>query len=310
VIEPSLFPALLSLLSVARTGSVGATARQQHRTSSAISQQIRRLEGHLGVKLLERAGRGVRLTHAGEAALPAVSHLWSEAETLFAHLAELSGRPVSTLRVAASDYLGKALIAPVLRKLLDQRVPVRFEIITTHSRDAIARAALGEVEFAVVSAGALPAGLDALPLFEQGFVWVAPRRPRARREPLLARLGREPLLRLAAESHGRRLLDQVIERERIRPASTIDVTSVSLLLAYIGAGIGVGLVPALALGDMPRARLVVEPAAVPTAAVTLVSRPAVRRNPAARHFASALAEEGTRAARRLRLAPPRRRAPR
>ena len=68
MIDASLFPALLSLLTVARSGSVGAAARLHHRTSSAISQQIRRVETHFGVKLLERAGRGVRLTPAGEAA--------------------------------------------------------------------------------------------------------------------------------------------------------------------------------------------------------------------------------------------------
>lgn len=107
MIDPSLLPALQSLFTVARTGSVGAAARQHHRTSSAISQQIRRLESHLGVKLLERAGRGVRLTPAGEAAVPAIGHLWSEAEALFDHLATLSGRPVTTVRVAVSDYLAR-----------------------------------------------------------------------------------------------------------------------------------------------------------------------------------------------------------
>jgi DNA-binding transcriptional LysR family regulator len=304
MIDPTVLPALLSLLTVARTGSVGATAREHHRTSSAISQQIRRLEGHLGVKLLERAGRGVRLTHAGEAALPAIGALRGEMEALLARLAELSTRPVSTLRVAASDYLGKTLLAPVLRRLLDERVPVRFEIITTHSRDAIGRVARGLVEFGVVSGGSVPTGLDAQALFDQGFAWVGPRRPRGRRDPLLARLSREPLLRLAAESHGRRLLDELLERERLRPASIIDVTSVSLMLAYIGSGIGVGLVPILALGDVARARVVVEPADVPATPVTLVSRPTVRRNPAAVRFAVQLGIEGQRAASRLtRFAP-------
>ena len=42
MLEPGLFPALLSFLAVARTGSVGASARQRHRTSSAISQQLSR----------------------------------------------------------------------------------------------------------------------------------------------------------------------------------------------------------------------------------------------------------------------------
>src|SRR5256885_7483937 len=138
MIDAALFPALETLLAVARTGSVGAAARRLHTPSSAVSQQIRRVETHFGIKLFERAGRGVRLTATGEAALPVVRELWSGAESAFGQLAELAGRPAVTLRVAASDYLGKGLLAPVLRDLLEEEAPVRFEIVTTHSPAGVA----------------------------------------------------------------------------------------------------------------------------------------------------------------------------
>src|ERR1043166_3399331 len=102
MIIAGLFPALETLIAVARTGSVAAAARQRHITSSAVSQQIRRIETHFGFKLFERAGRGVRLTAAGETALPILRGLWSEAESAFGQLAALAGRPATTLRVAAS----------------------------------------------------------------------------------------------------------------------------------------------------------------------------------------------------------------
>jgi DNA-binding transcriptional LysR family regulator len=213
---------------------------------------------------------------------------------------------VTTVRVAASDYLGKGLLVPVLRALVDEGVPVRFEIVTTHSRDAIGRVARGEIEFGVVSADAVPAGLDARRLFEQTFVWVGARR-RTRSPSLLERLAREPLLRLGAESHGRRLLDDFLARERIRPVSTIDVTSVSLLLAYVSGGLGVGLAPTLALGDVDPRRVRVEPAQVPAVPVQLVSRIARARSPAAERFADALLREGQRRRHpecRSRLVPP------
>ncbi len=208
MIDAALLPALLSLLTVARSGSVGAAARLHHRTSSAISQQIRKLERHLGVTFLERAGRGVRLTAAGEAALPGILKLGTETEALFAHLAELSGRPPATLRVAVSDYLGKALLVPVLRELLEERLPLRFEIATTHSREGIRLVGLGEVDCAVVTGQEIPRGLEAERLFDQPFVWVGPRRA-GRRVPLPDRLAHEPLLRLGAGSQGRRLLEEL-----------------------------------------------------------------------------------------------------
>jgi len=299
MINAALFPALETLLAVARTGSVGAAARQRHITSSAVSQQIRRLESHLEIKLLERAGRGVRLTAAGEAALPVVRELWSEAEAAFGQLAELAGRAPVTLRVAASDYLGKGLLAPVLRDLLDEDPPVRFEIVTTHSRAGLRLVAGGDVDLAVVTGQETPRGLEERHLFDQPFVWVGPRRGRRDGVPLTERLRREPVLRLAAESRGRALLDQFLADEHIRPVSTIDVPSVSLLLSYVSGGLGVGLVPALALAEAPGDRVVSTPARVPALPVTLLWRPAAGRQPALARLAALLATAGARAGARL-----------
>ena len=299
MIDAGLFPALETLLAVARTGSVAAAARQRHITSSAVSQQIRRIEAHFGLKLFERAGRGLRLTAAGEAAMPVVRALWSEAESTFGQLAALAGRPATTLRVAASDYLGKGLLAPVLRDLLDSDPPVRFEIVTTHSRAGVRLVAAGEVDLAIVTGQETPRGLEDRHLFDQPFVWVGPRRGRRDRTPLTERLHREPLLSLAAESRGRAVLDQYLADARIRPVSTIDVPSVSLLLSYVSGGLGIGLVPALALAEAPRDRVVSAPARVPALPVTLVWRPTARRQPALARLAELLGSAGARAGARL-----------
>jgi DNA-binding transcriptional LysR family regulator len=136
-------------------------------------------------------------------------------------------------------------------------------------------------------------------------VWIGPRRRGLGRTPLERRLPREPLLRLAAESHGRRLLDEYLERERVRVLSTIEVTSVSLMLSYVSGGLGIGLAPALALDEVPRGRVVIEPAHVPSQPVKLVSRPSTRRSAVAVQFAAEVAAEGRRAGERLARRQPR-----
>src|SRR5882724_3108307 len=299
MIDAALFPALETLLAVAGTGSVAAAARQRHITSSAVSQQIRRLETHFGIKLFERAGRGVRLTATGETALPIVRELWNEAEAAFGQLAALAGRPAVTLRVAVSDYLGKGLLVPVLHELLDEEPPVRFEIVTTHSRAGVRLMAGGDVDLAVVTGQEIPRGLEERRLFDQPFVWVGPRRGRRDRSPLTERLRREPVLRLAGESRGRALLDEYLAEHRIRPVSTIDVPSVSLLLSYVSGGLGIGLVPALALAGAAPDRIVRGPAGVPALPVALVWRVAARRPPALTRLAALLAAAGARAGKRL-----------
>ncbi len=297
MIDPMLVPPLQDVLLVARTGSVVAAARRLHKTSSAVSQQIRRVETHFGIRLFERRGRGVTLSPQGDAAIGAVSRLFDEAEATYGVLGNLSTTPTTVLQVAASDYLGRRLILPVLRRLLAESVPLRFEITTAHSSMARRAAELGEVDLALVTAGDARTPLTGRTLCEQPFYWVAPR-GLDRGRSIANRLCREPLLRLSAGSEGRRILDEYLERHRIQPTSTIDVPSVILMLSYVRAGLGLGLAPALSLGA-GRGRIAVERARVAPRAVKLVMRDRWRPTPVAERFIESLAAEAARAIARV-----------
>lgn len=295
--DAQLIPAFHDALVVAQTGSVGEAARRLNKTASAVSQQIRRIEQRFGLALFEKVGRGIRPSAAGEALLGSLTRLFDEAASLETLLGEMTAARVTTLRIAASDYLGEALLLPILRRLFAEGAPLRFEITTTNSIEAGRLAADGQVDVAVVSTDrAITA--DETQLCTQGFFWVAPR-PTARRaaaEPLRARLGREPLLRLRAGSQGRRVLDEVLGRLRLRPLSTIDLPSVSLLLSYVRQGLGMGLVPGLALRRDDRRRLSVEAADVPAIDVRLACRPTLKRTKPVARFLDGLVEETRRAA--------------
>jgi len=256
---------------VARTGSVGAAARRLNKTPSAVSQQIRHLTEVLGVTLFERRGRGLVPTQAAEQVLPAATRLFDEAEAVFGLFGQLSGGAATTLRIAASDYLAKPLLVPVLRDLVGRGAPLFFEISTVHSEEALVRLERGEVEMAIVSHVGERSGLASRELFEQSFYWVAPRR-RGPSKPLASRLAEEPLLRLAPGSIGRKLLDRYLEEHGIRPASSIDVPSVSLLLTYATGGVGIGLVPALPLEGTNLRPVLLERADVPALPVKLLTR--------------------------------------
>ncbi|WP_437654902.1 LysR family transcriptional regulator [Sorangium sp. So ce1182] len=297
--DASLLPALEDVLMVARSGSVAEAARRLHKTPSAVSQQVRRVEEHFGVALFERDGRGVRLSSAGEAALGAITRLFDQAEGVFELLSELAGEPSTTLRVAASDYLGKGLLVPVIRQLLEKRAPVRFAITTANSVDAARWVERGEVDLGLASASSAGGDLVRQPLFVQPFLWVGPRQ-KGEAPALRERLRHEPLLRLAPGSVGRRMLDAYLDRERIRPISTIDVSSVSLLVSYVSGGLGIGLAPALALTEVARSRLDVEVAEVEPLPVELMTRENFRRNPIIERFIDRLAAEGRRAEQRTR----------
>jgi DNA-binding transcriptional LysR family regulator len=295
--DASLLPALHDALIVAQTSSVGEAARRLHKTPSAVSQQLRRIEEHYGVKLFEKDGRRVRPSPAGEAALGAMTRVFAEAASLETLLEELAGAKVSTLRIAASDYLGEALLLPVMRRLFQQKVPLRFEITTTNSAAATRLVGQGQVDLGIVSSER-EAGPEDVALLRQPFCWVAPRRRKAR--ALAGRLAREPVLRLTPGSLGRRLLDEYLGRTGVRPVSTIDLPSVSLMLSYAARGLGIGLVPALALERVDRGRISVERAALPDVSVRLILRAALERSLPVAQFLDRLVLEARRAEGRLK----------
>jgi DNA-binding transcriptional LysR family regulator len=279
MIDSSLLPALHDALTVARHGSVARAAEALFKTPSAVSQQLRRIESQFGVTLFERDGRGIRLTAAGESFLGPATRLFDEAESVYHLLGTMSGSPVTTVRVAVSDYLGKELLGPVLRDTWsgaagggDSRATsLRFAITTAHSEDAVRLLELGQVDAAIVSTPGAHPGLDEHLLFEQPLMWIAARRLPA--VPVEVRLATEPVLRLSPGSFGRSILDAWLERHGIQPVSTIDVPSVSLLVAYAATGCGIGLAPALPLAEVQAQSVDVEDAGLAPLAVRLVLRP-------------------------------------
>ena len=292
--DAALLPAFHDVLVVAQTGSVIEAARRLHKTSSAVSQQVRRVEDRFGVKLFDRVGRRLRPSASGETLLGALTRLFAEASSVEGLLEELASARVTTLRVAAADYLGEALLRPVLRRLFDDQVPLRFEITTINSPEARRLVAAGHVDAAVVSTDRAIAS-DEIALCRQSFCWVAPRPRHGRVRSPTALLGREPLLRLGAGSQGRRLLDEFLGRSGLRAASTIDVPSVSLLLSYVRNGLGVGLAPQLALNRIDRSSILIQPADVPEVDVRLMLYPALKRSAPVRRFIDELVAEARRA---------------
>jgi len=106
--------ALRAFRLIARYGSFTRAAAELEVTPSALSQSMRQLESHVGVRLLHRTTRHVGLTEAGQAFLERISPALSEIDDAIEDLRQHGDRPAGTLRIAVPQIVLDHLIAPAL----------------------------------------------------------------------------------------------------------------------------------------------------------------------------------------------------
>jgi DNA-binding transcriptional LysR family regulator len=125
-------------------GTIAAVADALQFTPSAVSQQLAVLEREAGVRLLERAGRTVRLT---DPALVLVGHaraLLERAEAAEAELAASAGRVAGRARIGAFQSVSMAIAAPAMRALADS--DLRLELVEAEPEQALPALALGDYD--------------------------------------------------------------------------------------------------------------------------------------------------------------------
>lgn len=108
------------LREIAARGTISAAAEALWLTPSAVSQQMSALEREVGVQLLERTPRSVRLTDAGTRLVAHAERILAECETAIADLESQTGRITGTVRVSAFSTAAQAFLLPALQLLRDR----------------------------------------------------------------------------------------------------------------------------------------------------------------------------------------------
>jgi molybdate transport repressor ModE-like protein len=125
------------LQAVATHGSVTAAAAELHVTTSAVSQQLAKLERESGTTLVERSGRGIRLTDAAQLLATHASALLSMAEKAQADVNAQAGTVTGHLVLASLPTATRGLAAPALRQLASAHPALRVELTEADSSQSI-----------------------------------------------------------------------------------------------------------------------------------------------------------------------------
>ena len=131
--------AIAYLTTTVETGSFAAAARRLRVTPSAVSRRVARLEEELGVPLLARTTRSLRLTDDGQAFYDRCVRILQELADAREALARSSKRPSGVLRVDAPVSLGREVLAPQLPRFLERYPEIRLHMtLHDHFVDPIA----------------------------------------------------------------------------------------------------------------------------------------------------------------------------
>jgi LysR family hydrogen peroxide-inducible transcriptional activator len=253
------------VVALAEQRHFGRAAAACHVTQPTLSAQVKKLETTLGVRLFERTSKSVHPTTVGAEVVAAARTVLDGMD----RIVDLAGRgraPLSgPLRLGMIPTLGPYLlprIAPLLARAFPELQLVFRELKTSDLLDEIAR---HQLDAGILALPVPDHGLQAAPLFDEPFWVVAPAdhalaRRKAVRE---ADLEGERVLLL---DEGHCLRDQALDicrRAGAEPSPGADfrATSIETLRHMVAAGMGVTLLPALALSpeEEQRAHVAVRP---------------------------------------------------
>src|ERR1700741_5200488 len=231
---------------LARHGHFGRAAEACAISQPALSMQIKELEEALGGALLERSARQIALTTFGEELARRVRDILRSVDELADFARASRDRLAGRLRVGMITTIAPYLFPQVLGKLARVYPAIENYARETLTPKLIQEVAEGRLDTAIVALPVSESSLTEVALFSENFLLVRPGEDEGTPVPSHERL-REMRLLLLEEGHCFR--DQALAFCNMQspPREVLDASSLSTLVQMVGAGIGVTLIPEMAV---------------------------------------------------------------
>jgi DNA-binding transcriptional LysR family regulator len=244
------------LRELSRQGTIAATARVSSLTPSAVSQQLAVLQREAGTPLYFRDGRRLVLT---EAALLLVEHteqVLAELERAQADLAALTSTVRGVLRLAAFPTAARALAADAIARCRAEHPDLRVRLSEQQTPDAVDAVRGGRIDLALVyEYNLLPAvrepAVEVEPLLTEPLLLALPPGTVGGDGPLeLASLADQPWVAASQDDAMHEMLARACAAAGFAPRLDFTSSDYTVIFALVRAGLGVSIVPRLALESM------------------------------------------------------------
>jgi len=237
------------LVALADTGHFGKAAARTFVSQPSLSAQLKKLEEFLGVKLVERQPKNVQLTEVGKQVVIRARRMLEDGDEIIA-LARSNTDPLAgKLKLALIPTIGPYLLPRIMPKIRKALPHLGLMLYEHQTEPLLKRLRDGEIDLGIIALPLHQDGLESQELYEESFTLALPNaHPLAERATIkLPDLKGHTLLLL---EDGHCLRDQALEvcsRVDVREAEDFRATSLETLRQMVIAGLGITLLPELAV---------------------------------------------------------------
>lgn len=238
------FDQLVTFVEVAKLGNFSRAGQKVFRSQSAVSAQIRQIEQEYGEKLLDRAGKVVRLTPAGEVFFEYANRMLRLRAESQRAVADQGISPRGILSIGANEATCLYVLPEVFADYSRQYPIVQISIYRNFSRKIIERVEDGSVDLGIVTLPVKSPSLKVMPIYrDQLMLMVGAKNPLAKRKSVtLAEIASQPFI-FPKTGYSRQTFDKLF-----RPYSDVQVRmelpSVGMIKSFVVAGVGVSIISA------------------------------------------------------------------
>jgi len=237
---------------VRRNFNLTEVALALHTSQPGVSRQIRELEDELGLELFIRAGKRLTgLTSAGQRIVPWVERLLLDVQNLHQASADFLRGDVGMLSIAATHSQARYALPSAVHDFLATHPQVQFQLHQGSPAHVAQMLLSGTADIGIASHElAEHPDLVALPCYRWTHSIIVPPAHPLREGPLtLQRLAQYPLITYDHGFTGRSSIDQAFDRAGLSTQVTLTAMDADVIKTYVGLGLGVGIIAAIAFDE-------------------------------------------------------------
>ncbi|HDR2758930.1 TPA: LysR family transcriptional regulator [Enterobacter mori] len=233
---------------VIQRGSFSAAADVLGISQPAVSLQIRQLEQFLQTRLVERTGRGIKATAAGQALLIHGERIEQAVDETLRSVSAFNHDVSGTITLGTGATACIHLLPPLLQQLRSDYPLLRVGVTTGNTLDIVRAIEENRLDMGLVTMPVSGRALDVMPVMDEEFVFIASQAQQAIFTDLRPdALHTLPLIAFESGSGTRALIDGWFEASGLTIAPAMQLGSIEAIKRMVRSGLGYSIVPKMAV---------------------------------------------------------------